>query len=286
MKVGISTHIFALRELNRPLLKDIADAGFKFVELWCSREHLGYHKPGRVKEVLGSLRDNGLELSSLHAPFYFSVQEARARRFLTLSSPDPSVREAALQEIQLLIDGLQAVGSVPMVLHTGLTASEDDPRLEETLLEGVSKLLPLCRRAGLLIALENGPGPKAGCAKIMELARAFDEKDVGICLDTGHSNIVGSLLNDLSLSAPRLLSIHVHDNDGREDQHRPPFSGSIPWGEFMSTLRKMEYRGPFIMETAGDLQPHLSLQETVRSMAKLGFRWPGPTRLSTPMGEM
>lgn len=273
MKVAISTHIFALRELSGPLIKDIAGAGFKFVELWCSREHLGYHKPGRVKGVLGSLKDNGLELTSLHAPFYFSVQEARARRFLTLSSPDPSVREAALQEIQLLMDCLQVIGSIPMVLHTGLTASEDDPRLEEALLKGLSRLLPLCRSAGLLIALENGPGPKAGCAKIMELAQTFGKEDVGVCLDTGHSNIAGSLLSDLSLSAPRLLSIHVHDNDGREDQHRPPFSGSIPWGEFMSALRKMEYGGPFIMETAGDLQPHLSLQETVRSMAKLGFPW-------------
>jgi sugar phosphate isomerase/epimerase len=274
MKVVLSTHIFALRELNGKLLNDIAVAGFRAVELWCSRQHLGYHRPERIKEVLRGLRDNGLEIASLHAPFYRSVEEARAGRFITLSSPELRVREAARAEIEMLLENLPVDGFIPLVLHTGLTASGEDPRLEEYFLTGLEELLPSFSRAGLRVALENGPGRSSGCAKILDLVKRCSNKEVGICLDTGHSNITGSLLEDLALCGDRLLSLHVHDNDGTGDQHSTPYRGNIPWDQFMAALRGMGYGGPFTMETAGDLQPHRFLVETARSMEKLGFPWP------------
>ncbi len=271
MKAGISTHIFALHQLHGAMLEDIAASGFRFMELWCSREHLGYHKPDRVKEIFRNISDNGLELVALHAPFYLSIAEVRAGRFMTLSSPEPSVRETARSEIEMLIENLPVEGPLPMVLHTGLTVSDNDPRREEDFLEGLEKLLPVFRRAGLLVALENGPSHHSSCGKIMELAERTGSADVGICLDTGHSNITGSPCDDISLCAPRLLDIHVHDNDGAKDQHRPPFGGNIPWEEFMAALKETGYDGSIMLETRGGEDLDTSLRESVRSAEKLGF---------------
>jgi sugar phosphate isomerase/epimerase len=273
MRVGISTHIFAWHELSETMLEDIAAAGFKSIELWCSRQHLGYHRPGRVKKVLERISDNGLELASVHAPFYYSVEEARAGRFLTLSSPEPQVRETAFNEIEMVIGDLSIEDPIPMVLHTGLTYSDGNPAIEENFLDGLEKLLPLCRKAGLKVALENGSKPGAGCAKMMELVRRSGSLDVGVCLDTGHGNILSSPLQELSICATRLMNMHVHDNDGAGDRHRPPFGGNIPWEQFMAALKDTGYGGPFILETAGNSDPHLCLQETARAMEKLGFPW-------------
>ncbi len=46
----------------------------------------------------------------------------------------------------------------------------------------------------------------------------------------------------------RLISIHVSDNDGKEDLHLLPFEGNIPWVKVVRALRDIEYGGPFVYE--------------------------------------
>jgi sugar phosphate isomerase/epimerase len=49
---------------------------------------------------------------------------------------------------------------------------------------------------------------------------------------------------------PRVRSLHVHDNDGKEDQHLFPMSegGSIDWPGTMELLRSCPGQFPMLLE--------------------------------------
>jgi len=46
----------------------------------------------------------------------------------------------------------------------------------------------------------------------------------------------------------RLLTLHIHDNDGKMDWHWPPTDGNIDWRQVVTGLREVNYRGVFMME--------------------------------------
>ena len=48
----------------------------------------------------------------------------------------------------------------------------------------------------------------------------------------------------------RLISIHLHDNDGVSDQHKPLFSGTINWPELAKIIARSSYKECVSMETA------------------------------------
>lgn len=64
---------------------------------------------------------------------------------------------------------------------------------------------------------------------------------MAVCLDTGHSNVLGiSPADALRELGNSIKTLHVHDNDGRGDQHAAPFYGSIDWEDFRSVLKNID----------------------------------------------
>ena len=57
---------------------------------------------------------------------------------------------------------------------------------------------------------------------------------LGVCLDFGHANLQRPLfrLRDAIRELESgLIATHIHDNEGRSDQHMLPLMGNIPWDE-------------------------------------------------------
>ena len=48
----------------------------------------------------------------------------------------------------------------------------------------------------------------------------------------------------------RLISIHLHDNDGTKDQHKLLFSGTIDWDRLARILAASAYDKPVSMEVS------------------------------------
>jgi sugar phosphate isomerase/epimerase len=80
---------------------------------------------------------------------------------------------------------------------------------------------------------------------------AVDADNFGICLDTGHTNLFGLPLGEaLRQCGDRLIATHVHDNDGRSDQHDDPTRGTIDWEDGMAGLREIGWDRIFNLEIA------------------------------------
>ncbi len=101
--------------------------------------------------------------------------------------------------------------------------------------ESVARIAEEAGRLGLRIAVENMPRrehihlPGTAMAEVLELIEGLGEH-VGVCLDTGHSNINGlSAADEVDAAGGRLFSVHLHDNDGTGDQHAVPGEGTVDW---------------------------------------------------------
>ena len=46
----------------------------------------------------------------------------------------------------------------------------------------------------------------------------------------------------------RVYALHLHDNNGKTDQHLLPFEGSVNWGLFMQQLNKTAFSGSLMLE--------------------------------------
>ena len=53
----------------------------------------------------------------------------------------------------------------------------------------------------------------------------------------------------LSLYSDRLAAVHLHDNNGIEDQHISPFMGTIDWVKIMQRIKRSSYEGSLTLET-------------------------------------
>ncbi len=52
----------------------------------------------------------------------------------------------------------------------------------------------------------------------------------------------------LTMYGDRLLALHLHDNDGEEDQHALPGTGTIAWKPLMEKLDRLGYQGALSLE--------------------------------------
>lgn len=85
--------------------------------------------------------------------------------------------------------------------------------------------------------------------EILELLDHLQDPVFGVCWDTGHANISGvnqpQAIRELGSN---LVALHIHDNNGVQDQHIAPFAGNVPWGEVLQALGEVGYKGDFTFE--------------------------------------
>jgi sugar phosphate isomerase/epimerase len=101
------------------------------------------------------------------------------------------------------------------------------------------------------------------------LERDFEGTDAGICMDFGHAHLMGDLPDAIETAAEHLLTTHVHDNRGREDDHLVPYRGTIDWPAALVTMRKIGYDGTYLMELANTGTPAAVLEDARRARQKM-----------------
>ena len=93
-------------------------------------------------------------------------------------------------------------------------------------------------------------------ATYREICAVNDNADWFVtCMDTGHTNkavrfgypLPADAIRDLGTS---LQCLHLNDNDGMTDQHKPILMGNIDWNDVFDALDEIGYNGIYNMELA------------------------------------
>jgi sugar phosphate isomerase/epimerase len=66
-----------------------------------------------------------------------------------------------------------------------------------------------------------------------------------------------------------LITTHLHDNNGKTDDHLLPFDGAIDWPAVLMAFRKVGYDGVWMFELAPADVPRRVLEQAQRARRKM-----------------
>ena len=168
------------------------------------------------------------------------------------------------------IDRINELGGNIVTVHPGGWC-RDKKEKENKLKICINSLVEITRYGNskkVKVAIENLPmeflGDDPGLLKtVLSQVRSKTglNKEIGVCLDTGHASLTGTLFEHFELFSNDIISIHLQDNTGYnhqdrslalDDIHIPPGYGLIPWEKFLKKLIEIEYNSGLIFELKPD----------------------------------
>ena len=221
MNLSVTTDYAKDKGDPSPYLRRIADAGFSHVH-WCHQWNTDFlYSKWEIEQVRKWLEAYGLQLLDLHGSVGPEKNWASRREY---------ERRAGVELVKNRLDMAARLGSDVIIMHIP-TGPPCDP-----LRKSLDEIQSFARERGVRIALENGD-----FEAIRNVLSEYDRDYLGLCYDSGHGNMDGKGLDQLASLKDRLLSVHLHDNDGSGDQHNLPFSGTVDWARLARIIAESTY---------------------------------------------
>ena len=270
MMVGIQTGGILERYGVDGGFRVLHEAGFDCVDFgYFDYMSVGDLLKGERKSILDRPMD---EIYDFFRPF----KEAAARwniRFYQTHAPfstfvkdNPEVNEYLLTVMDKCAQVNRYFDCRYMVVHPAFNAYADRMEYDDEWnlnIERYSRMIPALKRFDVICCLENMFVARQGkiyeacmsdmneaAAYIDELNTVAGEKRFAFCYDTGHGLLVGrDPYGSLLQLGDRLEAVHIHDNNGWEDQHIAPYMGKLDWDRFVRGMKAIGYKGALCFES-------------------------------------
>jgi len=269
----MSTHLYHGHRLSREHLLEIAGHGFESIELFATRSHFDYHNPSAVADLQQWLADAGLELHGVHAPITDSFVGGRWGPALTVASAEPEARAKAVAESEQALYVARRIPMKVLVVHLGLPRTQSSSPADnsrEAARRSIDELQRLAPPLGVRVAVEVIPNELSRAGSLVHMVEEdLESSDVGVCLDFGHAHMDGDLLDAIETVSGHVITTHVHDNDGRTDDHLVPFEGTIDWAAAMTAVQKIGYDQTLVFEIAAHGPPKATLAKAQKARQRL-----------------
>jgi sugar phosphate isomerase/epimerase len=262
VEISTSLNIFTRRPQDEAFARATA-AGFRTFDFnYCDRvrtlrELNDDEERAWAEGVREAAERVGVRLFQMHAPIYNAFAPGEESEALTRLAVR-SMRTAAVLGVQWVVIH---PGALP-----GDWSAAHRTELKARNVAFLRRLLDAGEPNGVGLAIENctdraaSRDNAAGVVRdkgqmgaypeeLLELIEACGTPLLGVCWDTGHAEVQGlDQAAALRLLGSHLKVTHIHDNDGRSDQHLLPFNGRIAWEPLMRALHDIDYRGSFSLE--------------------------------------
>ena len=131
-------------------------------------------------------------------------------------------------------------GIALVVMH--LTSKSEAPGPNEIGLKRLTEIVEYAKELGIRIAFENTK-MKGYLEYVIDNIPA-----AGICLDVGHLHAHFKDELPFEKFVDKIFAVHLHDNNGVNDDHLLPFDGTVNWEWVVTKLKECNYTGPVTME--------------------------------------
>ncbi len=241
---------------RRDALRALADAGIFNLVLANEIIESAFSSPELFINARKDMAEFGIKFMDAHAPW---------GTWKDPGMPLEDYHEMVVLRQKMAIRICNECGVGTMAFHTGNTINSifgTDLTLKDyysMLLRSLEELLPDAERYGVVIALENQWTPLNQTACLIGAMKHFNSPWLGLCYDAGHANLVENGKNfpgesvvpviweDAGIPVvweenmvdkmqPWIVNCHIHDNDGKQDQHRLPGKGTVDWPGIMKAL--------------------------------------------------
>jgi sugar phosphate isomerase/epimerase len=237
----LSTHLFVNHRLTTVWLDKIEEAGIPAVEIFCAKQHLDWRDSSQVNELGYWFRDSKLKLHSMHSPMYTDTVWGRSgpQSVLTITEPVKGKRNAMVDEIKRALEVAETIPFRYFIQHFGVFEEEYDERKVDAGFNALDELTIFARQRGVELLLENTPNALS-TAERLTLFNTQTHMGLNFCFDAGHAHMHEGVPAEFQIMKDRIRSVHLHDNNGVDDQHLFPLvreGGSIEWNRTMDLLR-------------------------------------------------
>ena len=240
-------------------LEYIAAAGFDAT--FC-----GWNPDGDLAATARLIREAGLILQSVHAPFN-TVDRMWKRG---------KEGDEVLNMLCRCLDDCAEAGAPIMVSHVWIGFGRQRPT--KIGIERFARLLDHAEKCGVRVAFENTEGEK-----YLELIRdeLFSHPAAGFCIDTGHEmcyNYSEDMITKYGKDG-KLIATHINDNLGitgdeitwLDDAHLLPFDGVGDWQGVADRLLSVGYDGIIMSELTTKSKPHRNTHDIYNKLDCEGF---------------
>ena len=101
------------------------------------------------------------------------------------------------------------------------------------------------------LAIEVIPNELSTPSALVDVIESdIDAAGLGICMDVGHARMMGDVVDAIETCSGHLVTTHLHDNRGRNDDHLVPGKGVIDWDAATLAFQKVGYDGVWMFELA------------------------------------
>ena len=202
----------------KEIVTAIKEAGFDGVFFTLEYEGLDDSLISYTKEI-------GLDIETIHLPY--------SHRLINNLWDEKVDATSSLKKLMEGIDFAYSHQVKTVILHTvnGFNA----PLPSEYGLNNYRILAEHCRNKGIILALENNKS-MLHLQYLLDGLKEFD--NVKLCFDIGHANAFTKNLDitvwDKLLN--NLWCVHIHDNNGLDDEHLIPYLGNIDYKYWIKQL--------------------------------------------------
>lgn len=268
MNHALSTHLFVQHHLTTALLNRIQQAEIQAVEIFCASQHLDWHDKSQITELGHWFRDSEMRLHSLHSPMHNDRYWGRSgpQSVINIAEPVKAHRMRSVDEVKRALEVAEIIPFRYLIQHLGVGGEEFDMRKFDAAFTALEELTVFAGQRGVEILLENIPNALSSAERLL-LFEETTHLGLNYVFDVGHAHMNEGVQKAFNLLKDRIRSTHVHDNNGREDNHLFPTTGAgtIDWGLTMELLRGCGDQFPLLLE----LREHPDIPnplETVREV--------------------
>ena len=215
------------------IVKIIKNAGFQSVMIWWGDDYIEKDKQPKEKKP-DIIRKNNIRLENVHLP----IKGVNDIWIDSINGEDI---------INKFIKNIEECGTyeIPIaVMH--ISQGDNPPPYNQLGLDRLKRIIDKAEKVNVNIALENLRKPEY----LDFIFNNIKSDKLGFCYDSGHENCFSPNYNCLTRFGDKLIALHLHDNDGRNDQHMLPFNGTIIWKKIMEQIKNSNYYGPLSLEIA------------------------------------
>ncbi|ADY73118.1 Xylose isomerase domain-containing protein TIM barrel [Desulfurobacterium thermolithotrophum DSM 11699] len=165
---------------------------------------------------------------TVHAPFLD----------LNPGATDRYVLEATRKRFEETLIAAKVLEAEVIVFHTGFHPAKIYPIYDTWLKTAIETFRYIAERSSCKIALENVFDEVPD-----HLERLLKElpENVGVCIDIGHLNLFSEKPIELWIEKfkGRIFEFHIHDNNGKKDEHTVVGNGTFDFDTFFKLLEKI-----------------------------------------------
>lgn len=255
MKIGITESSYNLYPKETRYQKIKAD-GYDCIDFGMSNTEVApYTLSGEEFEAFfarerAMAEEAGITIWQVHGPWRWPPQDTTEED-----------RAERMEKMKISIRGTALLGCRNWIVHPimpfGINelGTDDAQKTWDLNVVFMRELLAYAKEYDIIICFENMPMPQFSLGSVEAIMRFVNEMNddhFRVCLDTGHVNVFpGQTLYDaVHIIGDKLQTLHVHDNNGKSDEHRMPwFGGTADWAGFGRALREIGFDGVFSYET-------------------------------------